>query len=114
VQAQPASDDDDGIRAFYIKSQMKKAVQEAVRRAGAQRLEVGGDLFVRYLRDEPNSRGRGKDKKIYEARYTPPAGAAPASREAVATATQGIRDTNVSGLAATKPPANAFDDEPPF
>lgn len=73
VQAQPATVEDDGIRAFYLKTQIKKAVQEAVRLAGATRLEIGGVLQIRYVRDEPNSRGRGKPKKIYEARYTPPA-----------------------------------------
>jgi hypothetical protein len=35
-------------------------------------------LHIRYVRDEPNSRGRGKPKKIYEARYVPPAGGPPA------------------------------------
>jgi hypothetical protein len=79
VQAQPGAEDDDGIRAFYLKAQMKKAVQDAVRRAGATRLEVGGELHVRYIRDEPNSRGRGKPKKIYEARYAPPGGSTPAA-----------------------------------
>jgi hypothetical protein len=78
VQAQPADGEDDGVRAFYLKGQMKKAVQEAVRRGGASRLEVGGVLHIRYVRDEPNSRGRGKPKKIYEARYVPPAGNPPA------------------------------------
>lgn len=113
VQAQPAGDDDDGIRAFYLKSQMKKAVQEAVRRAGATRLEVGGELHIRYVRDEPNSRGRGKPKKIYEARYTPPTSgaAAPAARPA---------NAPISGLPGPgRPPqpipqAAPFDDEPPF
>jgi hypothetical protein len=117
VQAQPATDEDDGVRAFYIKSQMKKAVQDAVRRAGAERLEVGGTLQVRYERDEPNSRGRGKDKKIYAARYTPPAGQAapPTSPAAQASASQGIRDTDVSRMASAPPQqASAFDSEPPF
>lgn len=117
VQAGPASDDDDGVRAFYLKSQMKKAVQEAVRRAGAERLEVGGTLHIRYVRDEPNSRGRGKDKKIYEARYVPavPAAAAQANPAAQATAAQGIRDTDVSAAPRPAPAATAFDDsEPPF
>jgi hypothetical protein len=64
--------DDDGVRAFYVKAQMQQAVRDAVRQAGAKGLEVGGFLAIRYERDEPNSRGRGKPKKIYAARYTPP------------------------------------------
>lgn len=63
---------DDGVRAFYLKGQMQAAVRDAVRAAGAKGLEVGGHLAIRYLKDEPNSRGRGKDKKVYAARYTAP------------------------------------------
>jgi hypothetical protein len=69
----PADTSDDGVRAFYLKGQMQAAVRDAVREVGAKGLEVGGTLFVRYLRDEPNSRGRGKDKKVYAAKYTAPA-----------------------------------------
>lgn len=64
---------DDGVRAFYLKGQMQAAVRDAVREAGAKGLEVGGHLAIRYVKDEPNSRGRGKDKKVYAARYTAPA-----------------------------------------
>jgi hypothetical protein len=74
VQAFPPQPDDDGIRAFYLKGQMKQAATQAVQRAGATRLEQGGQLFMRYVRDEPNSRGRGKPKKIYEGHYVPPVG----------------------------------------
>jgi hypothetical protein len=71
-----ADDTDDGVRAFYLKGQMQAAVRDAVRTAGAKGLEVGGLLAVRYVKDEPNSRGRGKDKKVYAAKYTAPAGQA--------------------------------------
>lgn len=109
VQAQPATDDDDGIRAFYLKSQMKKAVQEAVRRGGAGRLEVGGELQIRYVRDEPNSRGRGKPKKIYEARYTPPTGQ-PAGERPVSAPVSGLPNPG----RPPQPAAAAFTDEAPF
>lgn len=115
VQAQPADADDDGIRTLYVKGDMKRAAQKAVSQAGAARLEVGGTLQVRYVRDEPNSSGAGLPKKCYEARYRPPASAAvpQASPAARASATQGIRDTDVS---STPRPAGqtAFDDEPPY
>lgn len=116
VQAQPAEADDDGIRTLYVKGDMKRAAQKAVAQAGAGGLEVGGVLQVRYVREEPNSSGAGLPKKCYEARYTAPAGKAPASPEARATASQGIRDTDVSRVAAARPvpAATAFDDEPPF
>lgn len=74
IQAQPADGDDDGVRSLYVKADMKRAVQKAIAQAGAPRLEIGGVLQVRYVRDEPNSSGSGLPKKIYEARYAPPAG----------------------------------------
>lgn len=69
----PDDSTDDGVRAFYLKGQMQAAVRDAVRAGGAKGLEVGGFLAIRYLKDEPNSRGRGKDKKVYAAKYTAPA-----------------------------------------
>lgn len=72
-QRDPADPQDDGVRAFYIKAQMQQAVRDAVRAAGAKGLDVGGHLHITYTRDEPNSRGRGKPKKVYSARYVPPA-----------------------------------------
>jgi hypothetical protein len=81
----PNDSTDDGVRAFYLKGQMQAAVRDAVREAGAKGLEVGGTLHVRYLRDEPNSRGRGKDKKVYAAKYTAPAARPPTTRSWAAT-----------------------------
>jgi len=75
-QRDQADSTDDGVRAFYLKGQMQAAVRDAVRTVGAKGLEVGGQLYIKYVKDEPNSRGRGKDKKVYAARYTAPAGQA--------------------------------------
>jgi hypothetical protein len=77
VQVSEPTEDDDGVRAFYLKGQMRQAVTAAVRQAGAERLEVGGVLQIRYVRDEPSRTG-GMPQKIYEARYQPPAGNPPA------------------------------------
>lgn len=115
VQAQPAEADDDGIRTLYVKGDMKRAAQKAVAQAGAGRLEVGGVLQIRYVRDEPNSSGAGLPKKCYEARYTPPAGTSPAPAATP-------RNAPISGLpmntpprgGSSSPPATAFDDAPPF
>lgn len=70
----PNDPTDDGVRAFYLKGQMQAAVRDAVRAVGAKGLEPGGHLAIRYIKDEPNSRGRGKDKKVYAAWYAAPAG----------------------------------------
>jgi hypothetical protein len=65
--------DDDGVRAFYIKGQMRDAVRDAVKAAGQKGLHVGGTLEIVYAGD-----GVAKNKgftapKQYQARYTPPA-----------------------------------------
>lgn len=72
----PADASDDGVRALYLRGQMQQAVRDAVRAVGAKGLQPGGELHVTYVRDEPNSRGRGKPKKVYEARYVAPVGQA--------------------------------------
>lgn len=74
-QRDPTDPNDDGERAIYIKAQMQQAVREAVKATGAKGLEVGGLLHITYIRDEPNSKGRGNPKKIYSAEYAPPAAA---------------------------------------
>lgn len=79
VQALPATEEDDGQRTFYIRGQLKSAVSEALRKAGARKPERGGSLWVKYLSDEPvtlKNGKRGNDKKIHAAKYEPPAAAA--------------------------------------
>lgn len=73
-QRDPAVDGDDGIRAIYIKSNMLKAVREAVVQAGAKGLEIGGTLTVTYSGDGPKS-GQGTPK-LYTAKYQRPTGQA--------------------------------------
>lgn len=70
----PADPTDDGIRALYLRGQMQQAVRDAVRAVRAPGLMPGGELHITYTRDEPNSRGRGKPKKVYDARYVAPVG----------------------------------------
>lgn len=120
VQAQASDIDDDGIRTFYVKSDMKRAVQKAVAQAGAPRLEVGGVLQVRYVRDEPNSSGAGLPKKVYEARYKPAAGgsftppAAPAGGRPASAPISGLPNPGHPPAATQSAPAGAFDDVAPF
>lgn len=68
----PQDQADDGVRNIYIRGQMTEAVRTAVRSVGGSGLEVGGELYITFVREEPNSRGRGKDKKVYSARYVVP------------------------------------------
>jgi hypothetical protein len=44
-------DDDDGLRALYIKGGLLKGVRAAVKKAGAKGLEIGGRLTVTYVSD---------------------------------------------------------------
>jgi hypothetical protein len=63
--------DDDGIRAFYIKGEMQKAVRDAVRKAGATGLAIGGTLQIAYTGDGPRPQA-GFPPKLYAAQYTAP------------------------------------------
>jgi hypothetical protein len=72
----PEVDNDDGIRAVYVKAQMQKAVREAVKRSGAKGLEIGGTLTVTYIGDGvPTQRGMSAPKQ-YSAVYVPASAAA--------------------------------------
>jgi hypothetical protein len=82
---------DTGVRTLYVKqgSDMKRAIGEAVRKVGATGApKVGGTLEIAWTGEEPPSRRGNNPKKLYAARYTPPAagdgffGDAPASNGA--------------------------------
>jgi hypothetical protein len=64
----PSNPTDDGKRTFYIKGEMKKAVQAALAAAGAKMAE-GGTLTISYVGDEPT---KGFPKKLYSATYVAP------------------------------------------
>lgn len=65
-------EDDDGIRKLYVKGQMTKAVQEAVRKAGRRGLEEDGRIVVQYQKAEPPAKKGYSPTKVYAARYEPP------------------------------------------
>lgn len=68
----PANPEDDGVRRLYVKGQMQKAVAQAVRRAGARGLNVGGELWVDFVgQEEPKARGF-NGAKVYAAEYHAP------------------------------------------
>lgn len=69
----PSIPDDDGTRRLFVRSGMRAAVQKAIKDAGVDSLDVGGELTVTYTHDD----GRTKQ---YKAVYVPPKpGAAAAS-----------------------------------
>lgn len=68
-------EDDNGERGLYIKlpSQMAQAVREAVSAAGADGLEDGGVLSVKYTGTRKSPKNPKFTQKIYEVGYRPPA-----------------------------------------
>jgi hypothetical protein len=65
-------EDDDGRRAIYVKGQMQQAVRDAIKKAGADKIEEGGMLAVKYVADgTPPKKGLNPPKE-YVAQYEPP------------------------------------------
>lgn len=83
----PAEPDDDGRRTLYVKSWMRSAIGDALRKAGAKEPEVGGTLSVTFTHLEAADKPGMSPSKKFAATYTappvtggyfaPPAGAAP-------------------------------------
>jgi hypothetical protein len=72
-QRDPEINDDNGHRAIYIRGQAQQAVRDAIKAAGASKIEVGGTLAVRYDSDgEPPKKGLNAPKQ-YKAKYEAPA-----------------------------------------
>ena len=72
-QHDPTQADDDGRRRVYIKNQMRQAVVEALRKANAKALEVGGTLTVTYSADGVAKQRGFNAPKQYTVQYQPPA-----------------------------------------
>jgi hypothetical protein len=117
----PAIEDDDGKRRIFIKGQMKNAVSDAVRQAGARGLEVGGTLHVRFTHELPASGPGMSPPKQYVAKYETAASielgawggaaaaapAAPPAQVAGAVQTPGPIDWNAVGATPAPAPAAA-------
>lgn len=71
TERDPQVPDDDGERAIYIKGGLQKVVAQAVRAAGAKRLDVGGVLSVSYIADGER-KGKLNPPKVYSATYEAP------------------------------------------
>lgn len=68
----PSIQDDDGQRAHYLEYKKLDAVKKAVRAAGAEKLEVGGEVYIKLLgggSKDRTSQYSGSKSKVYEARY---------------------------------------------
>lgn len=68
---QRADMNDDGARTLYVaSSNMKRAISDAIRTAGASDLEPGGTLTVQYVGNDPASKNPANPAKMYAAQYT--------------------------------------------
>src|SRR5262245_54934592 len=65
---QRTDQDDDGVRALYLEYKTLHAVRDAVKKAGAERLVIGGILTLTYVPPKPKAGG----SKLYTAKYAPP------------------------------------------
>jgi hypothetical protein len=64
---------DDGTRTLYVASKnMKRAISDAIRAAGASDIMPGGVLTVQYVSNDPASANPANPAKLYQAQYTPP------------------------------------------
>lgn len=72
----PAIEDDDGRRTLYVKSWMRGAVGDALRKAGEKEPRVGARLTVTFTHTEAPDRPGLSKSKHYVAEYVPAANAA--------------------------------------
>lgn len=65
-------DNDDGQRAIYAKGNMQNAVRDAIKKAEATKIDVGGTLAVKYEKDGDKTNPAFDPPKEYVAQYKPP------------------------------------------
>lgn len=66
-------ENDNGVRRLFVSSKgMKDAISAAVKKAGKTKIDVGGTIGVKYLRDDPEGKNPDNLPKIYGAKYEPP------------------------------------------
>lgn len=70
----PSNAEDDGVRRIYVEGKrLKEAVRDAVRSAGGEKLEVGGELYVSFTGLGEAASATVNPPKLYAARYIPAA-----------------------------------------
>lgn len=94
-----ATTDDTGLRTLWVKFKLRDAIGDAIRKAGAKGLEVGGKLAVRY---SANGVFNGFEIKEYAAVYK-----APEPGQEFFAATKPADATKASG-------SKTWDQAPPF
>lgn len=65
-------EDDDGLRALYVKGQMRAALRAAIIKAGEHGIAEGGEIIVRFSAEEPPKTRGFSPTKIYKVGYRSP------------------------------------------
>jgi hypothetical protein len=65
-------DDDNGARRVFIKGQMLTALKDALKKAGAKSIEVGGTLAIKYTGDGTPTKVGFNAPKLYVCQYKQP------------------------------------------
>lgn len=103
-QRDPGDEDDDGVRRLFVKGNMRKALQEAVIKAGRKQLDIGGKIAVAYTGDGEKKNKAYSAPKLYKAVYVPPNGTEAAATflgtAAETPAAQAAAPADASGLSA--------------
>lgn len=87
----PQDANDDGARTLYVSSsKMKRAIGDAILKAGASDIEVGGTLTVQYTGNDPASKNPANPAKLYAAAYQPPSSPLAPPQQATAPAPQPV------------------------
>jgi len=91
--------DDDGVRALYVKGKnLTAAIRDAVKKAGAKSLEVGGKLSVTYTGDGEKTNKAFNAPKEYSATYIAPN----ASEDFLSDPWASVEETKTNGLTAAQ------------
>lgn len=100
---------DDGERTLYVASgNMKRAISDAIRAAGAQDIQPGGVLTVQYVGNDPASKNPANPAKMYAASYTAPTSAFVAAAPAASAAPAFIPQQHAAAAPLPQAPAAAF------
>ena len=72
LTAEQDDEDDDGLRAVYVKGKLRAALRAAILKAGEHGIEEGGELVVRFVSELPPQTKGFSATKQYRVGYRPP------------------------------------------
>lgn len=67
----PQNPSDQGRRRLYIRGYMVAAIRDALQKAGAEGLRLGGELYVAWVNEQPSKTANFDPARLWAAEYTP-------------------------------------------